>query len=161
MQMGRVIKAYAIYDRPFWRDKGWNGVVASPGETFGVCFDNSPYDGSRGILTGFSLANEAEKHWEKPESERKEAFVRYLVSVFGPEAANPSYIDQSYTTEPYTQGCYAGMWPANSMRELAPALREPCGRIHWAGTETSPRWNGYMEGAVLSGIRVAGELLAR
>ena len=40
-----------------------------------------------------------------------------------------------------------------------PALREPVGRIHWAGTETSTYWNGYMDGAVRSGERAAREVL--
>jgi monoamine oxidase len=40
------------------------------------------------------------------------------------------------------------------------ALREPVGRIHWAGTETSTYWNGYMDGAVRSGERAAAEVLA-
>jgi monoamine oxidase len=39
-------------------------------------------------------------------------------------------------------------------------LREPVGRIHWAGTETSGYWNGYMDGAVRSGERAAAEVLA-
>jgi monoamine oxidase len=43
----------------------------------------------------------------------------------------------------------------------APALREPVGPIHWAGTETATEWNGYMEGALESAERVAGEVLAR
>ena len=40
------------------------------------------------------------------------------------------------------------------------ALREPVGPIHWAGTEYSPVWNGYMEGAVRSGEAAAAEVLA-
>jgi monoamine oxidase len=40
-------------------------------------------------------------------------------------------------------------------------LRAPVGRIHWAGTETATVWNGYMDGAVRSGERVAGEVAAR
>jgi len=40
------------------------------------------------------------------------------------------------------------------------ALREPVGRIHWAGTETAVEWTGYMEGAVQSGERAAAEILA-
>jgi monoamine oxidase len=39
------------------------------------------------------------------------------------------------------------------------AIREPAGRIHWAGTETSTFWNGYMDGAVRSGERAAKEVL--
>ena len=41
------------------------------------------------------------------------------------------------------------------------ALRAPVGRIHWAGTETSTYWNGYMDGAVRSGERAAKEVLDR
>jgi len=33
--------------------------------------------------------------------------------------------------------------------------------LHWAGTETSTVWTGYMEGAVRSGERAAQEILAR
>ena len=38
--------------------------------------------------------------------------------------------------------------------------RSPLGRIHWAGTETSTYWNGYMDGAVRSGERAAKEVVA-
>jgi monoamine oxidase len=40
------------------------------------------------------------------------------------------------------------------------ALRRPVAPLHWAGTETSPLWNGKMEGAVLSGERAADGVLA-
>ena len=39
------------------------------------------------------------------------------------------------------------------------ALRPAIGPIHWAGTETSNYWNGYMDGAVRSGERAATEVL--
>jgi monoamine oxidase len=42
--------------------------------------------------------------------------------------------------------------------DLAPALRKPVGRVHWAGSETSTFWYGYMDGAVRSGERVAAEV---
>lgn len=32
--------------------------------------------------------------------------------------------------------------------------------IRWAGTETSGYWNGFVDGAVRSGERVAKEVLA-
>jgi len=43
---------------------------------------------------------------------------------------------------------------------LPPDSRRPVGRIHWAGTETSTIWAGYMDGAVRSGQRAAKEALA-
>ncbi len=47
------------------------------------------------------------------------------------------------------------MWTA-----YGPALRTPCGRIHWAGTETASVWTGYLDGAVRSGERAASDLTA-
>ncbi|MCL6739219.1 FAD-dependent oxidoreductase, partial [Streptomyces neyagawaensis] len=35
----------------------------------------------------------------------------------------------------------------------------PHHRVHWAGAEFSPYWNGYMDGAVRSGRHTATELL--
>jgi monoamine oxidase len=39
-------------------------------------------------------------------------------------------------------------------------LREKVGNVHFAGTETSDVWKGYMEGAVRSGDRAGVEVLA-
>jgi monoamine oxidase len=50
--------------------------------------------------------------------------------------------------------------PPGVMTEYGPALRQPWGRIHWAGTETATVWAGYMDGAVQSGKRAAAEVLA-
>ena len=43
--------------------------------------------------------------------------------------------------------------------KLGPAIREPQGRIHWAGTETATVWSGYIDGAISSGKRAAAEIL--
>jgi monoamine oxidase len=39
-------------------------------------------------------------------------------------------------------------------------LREPCDRVHWAGTETSAVMDGFVDGAVRSGERAAHEVMA-
>ena len=52
-----------------------------------------------------------------------------------------------------------GIYPPGLMTTYGHAIREPVGRIHWAGTETSTYWNGYMDGAVRSGERAAAEVL--
>jgi len=49
---------------------------------------------------------------------------------------------------------------ASRFSRACAALRVPVDRIHWAGTETSTYWNGYMDGAVRSGERAADEVLA-
>ena len=50
--------------------------------------------------------------------------------------------------------------PTGVLTEFGHALREPCGRIHWAGTETSPKMCGWIDGAIRSGERAASEVMA-
>jgi monoamine oxidase len=45
--------------------------------------------------------------------------------------------------------------------QFGEALRTPHGRVHWAGTETAPEWNGYMDGAIASGRLAANQATAQ
>ena len=160
MPMGAVWKCYAIYDRPFWRDKGLNGLAATPDGHVTVTFDNSPEDGSQGILMGFVLGNQASQFAQLSDEDRKRSALHAFATFFGSEALNPvRYLDHSFINEEWSRGCYAGVPGPGLWTTLGPALRRPVGRIHWAGTETSDIWNGYIDGAVRSGERVARELL--
>jgi monoamine oxidase len=163
--MGAVWKCYAIYDRPFWRTANGttpalNGLAATTDGYITVTFDTSPKDGSRGILMGFVLGNQARAFSELTDSERKKAALTAFATFFGDAAWQPQqYLDHSFLNEPYSKGCYAGLFGPGVWTEHGPALRQPVGRIHWAGTETAPVWNGYIEGAIRSGERVAGEVI--
>jgi monoamine oxidase len=45
------------------------------------------------------------------------------------------------------------------LTEFGHALRPPCGRIHWAGTESAATMCGWIDGAVRSGERAAAEVM--
>jgi monoamine oxidase len=125
-----------------------------------VTFDNSPLDGTPGILMGFIEGNEGRYWGQKSLEERRAAVLACFVRYFGEQASQPyEYIEQNWADEEYSRGCYAGYMPPGVMTAYGKALREPVGRIHWAGTETATVWNGYMSGAVESGERVAAEIL--
>ncbi|MCY7350737.1 MAG: flavin monoamine oxidase family protein [Cytophagaceae bacterium] len=158
--MGQVWKCYAVYDKPFWRKNGLNGLLATDEGFVSVTFDNSPKDGSKGILMGFVLANQARRFSDLTPDERQQLILNEFARAFGEEAKRPLfYLDKSWAEEEFSRGCYAGVMPTGAWTSLGRALRDPCGRIHWAGTETAEIWNGYMEGAVRSGERAAGEVL--
>jgi monoamine oxidase len=65
----------------------------------------------------------------------------------------------SWENDPWARGGYAFFDPG-----YKPALRDslarPFGRIFFAGEHTSVRWQGYMNGAVESGLRAADEVAA-
>ncbi|MFY9226503.1 MAG: flavin monoamine oxidase family protein [Blastocatellia bacterium] len=159
--MGFVIKCFAIYEKPFWRDKNLSGLAVSDSGYLQAAFDGSPVDASRGILLAFSLASRGRKFIEFPLEERKEIVLSTFARWFGKEATKPIYyLDHCWAEEEWSRGCYVGLMPPGVWTNYGKALSERVGRIHWAGTETSDIWNGYIEGAIRSGERVVKEILA-
>lgn len=160
MPMGCVIKIHVAYESPFWRRRGLSGMAFSNDLHFSAVFDQSPTDESLGILVGFMDAAHAVEMSARGEAARREQAVADLVKYFGPEAAQPlAYVDQDWTQERWSLGGYVAHAPPGVMTTYGSALREPCGRIHWAGSETATEWAGYLDGALQSGIRAAGEVL--
>jgi len=161
MPMGAVIKCSAVYDAPFWREMGLNGRAESDTGPCKVTCDNSTPDSDAGVLTGFVLGSDARRWGRRPAAERKEAVLDCFARFFGQEALHPrGYAECDWSVEPYARGGYAGVPIPGFFLDYGPALQEPVGRVYWAGTETATRWNGYMDGAVESGIRAAREVLS-
>jgi monoamine oxidase len=161
MPMGTVIKCMAIYEKPFWREQGYSGQAILEEGYIQVTFDNSPSDAQHGILLGFSLADRAKQLMGFSQEERKPLVLNTFKRLFGEKAANPLYyIDKCWAEEEWSRGCYVGYMTTGAWTSLGEALAKPFGNIHWAGTETSPIWNGYIEGAIRSGERVVKEILA-
>jgi len=161
MPQGSLMKFEAIYRTPFWRDKGLTGQVVSELGPVKVTFDTSPESGSPGIMMGFIGGEEARTWGDRPEAQRRAEVVGQFAHFFGNEARNPrDVVEMNWTTEVWTRGCPVSVLGPGTLTDYGPALREPVGRIHWAGTETSTYWNGYMDGAVRSGKRAAAEVLA-
>lgn len=157
---GCAMKCFAVYDRPFWREAGFSGSAVTDVAPVHVVFDVSPPDGSRGVLMGFIEGREA-LHWiDADASSRREAVVATFERCFGSQARDVRhYLEHEWRTDAYARGCYAGMAKPGYWTTHGRHLREPIGRLHFAGTETATEWNGYVEGAIGSGERVAREIL--
>ena len=158
---GSAIKVEASYPHPFWREAGLAGQVTSDTGPIKLTFDNSPPDGSPGVMLGFVEGHDARVFMQLPPGERRAQAIGCFVRYFGSQAANPTgYVEMNWATEQWTRGCYGGFTPPGVLTDYGPWIRAPFGRIHWAGSETSDYWNGYMDGAVRSGQRAAAEALA-
>ncbi|MGZ6963745.1 MAG: flavin monoamine oxidase family protein [Acidimicrobiia bacterium] len=159
---GSVIKCNVVYDTPFWRADGLTGQATGDEGPVKVVFDNSPPSGSPGVLLAFLEGAHARVLNRASPGDRRQAVVAGLVKFFGPKAAAVvEYVELDWSEEEWTRGCYGAHFPCGVWTQYGPALREPCGRIHWAGAETATIWSGYMDGALQSGARTATEVLAR
>ncbi len=156
MAQGSVVKCMAVYERPFWRDRGLSGAITSVSGPVSVGFDNSPPDGKPGVLLGFLEGRAARDAADLPREERRKLVAESFGRLFGPEAADPiAYVDRAWGADEWSRGCYGGFFGPGGWTDYGPALREPIGPIHWAGAETAVVWNGYMDGAVGSGQEAA------
>ena len=157
MPAGSIMKIIVVYAQPFWREDGFSGQVATDDDTVGLVLDDARDDGTA-VLLAFIEGRHAIELSAASKEARREKVIASLVRFFGPKARDViAYDDNDWTIEPYAHGYVASMGPGTLSR-FGRALREPCGRIHWAGSETSEEWAGCIEGAMRSGLRAAREV---
>ncbi len=160
MAHGALTKCAAVYPEPFWRAEGLTGQAVSDSGPVSTTFDNSPPDGSPGVLLGFIPGAEAIRHARLSEAERRRSVLECFTRLFGNKAAQPGiYLETAWAEEEWSRGGPVCSFAPGALASYGEALRQPTGRVHWAGAETATVWCGYMEGAVRSGERAAEEVL--
>ncbi|RNM13961.1 flavin monoamine oxidase family protein [Nocardioides pocheonensis] len=162
MPMGQLMKCDAVYERPFWRDAGLSGSALSDRGATRTVFDNSPADGSPGVLLAFVGGATLRTYDAMSADDRRRNVLAGFAEMFGAQALDPiEYTEHDWTTERWTGGGPVPIMGPGTLSTFGSAIREPFHRVHWAGTETSTYWTGYMDGAVRAGERAAGEILSR
>jgi monoamine oxidase len=158
---GPEAKTIVVYDEPFWRADGLSGQASEPGAASEVTIDASPMSGTPGVIASFTFGPVAEQMQALDAAERRDAVLASLVRRFGPRAASPSdFVETAWWEEEWTRGCSMAHFAPGILTRYGHLLREPWGRIHWAGTETATTSHGAIDGAVRSGERAATEVLS-
>lgn len=159
MDMGQLMKCDAVYETPFWREAGLNGFGINDSGAARAVFDNSPKNGKPGVLLAFVGGSTWREYGVLSRADRKQAVLEGFAAMFGEQALHPvDYVEHDWTQEQWTRGGPTAIYSPGTMVELGSAIRRPFGRVHWAGTETSTYWTGYMDGAVRAGERAAVEV---
>jgi monoamine oxidase len=161
MPSGAVIKISIIYDEPFWRADGLSGQSAAPHTPATLTIDACTDTADPGIMCVITEGPAARRLTKLGEAERKAVVIGELVDRFGNKAnEHREFHEQNWTVERYSGGGMIGHAPPGVLTQFGYTLREPCGRIHWAGTESSAIMCGWIDGAIRSGERAATEVMA-
>jgi monoamine oxidase len=144
-------KFVAAYTRPFWRDRGQNGLTESEGIL------GSSWPQTEGVLSCLVPPERIAAYLSTSMRYRQEDALAELASWFGPHAMNPvATFERLWGTDPWTQG-YVTQWHPGDVHRVGPlhGTHEPpfyvCGSDQWVA--------GYMEGAVRTGRAAAAEAL--
>jgi monoamine oxidase len=160
MPAGTEVKTVAIYDEPFWRHDGISGASVATDDTIEITLDTTQPGHDHGVVATYAAGPRARALWGMGERDRRSELLSMLTTRLGPGAAAPlEVLEVNWAEERWTRGCSMAHFPTGVLTQYGRRLREPVGRVHWAGTETATVSWGAMDGAVRSGERVAEEIL--
>jgi monoamine oxidase len=159
--MGPIIKCALAYDAPFWRAAGYSGEAYSVAGPVRAVVDDCSADGAYAGLAAFVVGDQARQLSALGADQRRALIVAEVARLLGAPAREPiAFVEKDWAADEWSRGCVSFFGPG-VLAECHGALREPVGRVHFAGTEAATEWQGHLEGAVESGMRAAAEVLAR
>ena len=148
-------KTAHVYRTPFWQGQGQNGWIFEIGGVLMWAYDNSPADGSLGVLNAFI-------HPSMPTAPDvlSPMLTKMYARALGDKALSPlEFHDYDWAADPWAPGCVSPLPPGFLTSGFMDALRAPLGSIVWSGTETAHKWHGYMDGGVRAGHSAARSVL--
>lgn len=160
VSMGFVIKVHAVYETPFWRDKGLSGTAFSPYELSHEAYDNTNHGDTRGTLVGFVSDQTADDLFRLSAEERKERILESLSHYYGPEAKDPIvYYESDWGSEEWTRGAYAASFDLGGLTRYGADLRTPVGPIHFACSDLAGAGYQHVDGAIRMGREAAAHII--
>src|SRR3954447_24420385 len=108
---GTLRKFEAIYEKPFWRDKGLSGQCISNIGPIKVTFDASPKDGSPGVILGFIGGSSARQWTNRSPEDRKKACLDQIQGFFDDtQAQNVTAVyEKDWSGDLWARGCPVGV----------------------------------------------------
>jgi monoamine oxidase len=152
--MGALIKVLVVYDTPWWRERGLSGHAIGKLDVVELVADSTnPKPGSPGVLASFLTGGAATKFGALPLADRRAAVLQDFATLLGPEARDSAleYHEGNWPENPWIGGAYSTFYTPGTWTQFGASLRQPVGRIFWAGTEVSTAWPGYIHGALQAG----------
>jgi monoamine oxidase len=158
LRLGPVTKVLLEYDRPFWQEAGWSGLLLTDLPMNCIWLTAGGQLGVGGMLTVYTGGKPAADYSKMNDVDRIAAVLSQVESLFpGSSQLLTSSRTMAWLNEPYTQGGYA-FFPPGSITAHWASLGKQEGRLHFAGEHTAV-YQGYMEGAIESGQRAAAEII--
>jgi monoamine oxidase len=160
MLSGSAIRGITIYDEPFWRNDGLSGMSVAPDLPVPVALDQSPHSAKPGVLSSYMFGPQAVRAAALAAVERRDIWLRALAARYGSKALSPrAHMETDWAAEEWSLGGMIAHFAPGVLTNYGHTLRQPAGRIHWAGSEYATEMHGLMEGAVRSGESAADQVV--
>lgn len=153
---GTVIKMRLRYAKAFWRDRGRNGMVLWR-DIHGLFACDVSRDEDHPALVVFVGGPLALRLRKCSEDRLRAEVLDRLATALGAEARDTLDLSiRDWSDDPWSGGGYSDVVADFSAHDAEAVLRTGAPPIHFACSELSPSFPGYVEGAIISG-RIAAE----
>lgn len=155
---GSVTKVLIEYRKKFWEEIGWSGHLYTDEDIVMTWAATQHINHEHGVITAYTGGKPAQALSKLSDAKRIEKAIAVIEKAFPKSSdlvVNTATI--AWLNEPFTQCSYMALAP-NQVTTHWQTLFQPAGRLYFAGEHASPI-QGYMEGAVESGQRVAKEII--
>jgi monoamine oxidase len=153
--MAGSVKFTIEYDEPFWRKGGYSGTLYSHAGVIIEMYDHTNYEENKYGFTGFLNSSSAAYSHDV----RKEFVLQQLGELLGPKVMKPiAYFDKVWNDEFILDGGSAILRPHQNNGHPVFSSSYMDGCLHFCGTETAPKFSGYMEGAIIAAKHVSERL---
>jgi monoamine oxidase len=155
---GAATRVLAQFDRRFWRAPGRPRAFGTDLPIGALWEANEEQSGRAGILSFLAGGRASSQIQGLMSREGASGLAGHLSWLGAERTAVLTSQMVTWESDPWAQGGYAVFRPSYDP-ELRDWLARPHGRVFFAGEHTAWRWQGYMNGAVESGLRAAHELM--
>ncbi|HEV7474235.1 MAG TPA: NAD(P)/FAD-dependent oxidoreductase [Pyrinomonadaceae bacterium] len=158
LQYARIVKNQVLFNERFWGLEDFSLVSDVTSHYYFHSTKDQP--GKQGILCSYAIGEKADVLASQSSNRRREIITRDLLPFDkrAPELA-ANIQSMAWQRDAYTQGAYAFYRPGQWFT-LRPILQRPHGKVLFAG-EHLAEWQGFMEGAVVTGEAAAQALKGR
>ena len=155
LQYSRIVKNQVLFNERFWGAENFSLVSDVTSHYYFHSTNGQP--GREGILCSYAVGEKADVLAAQSDARRLEIITRDLIPL-NERAPRLARTIKSYAwqRDPFTEGAYAVYRPGQWFT-VRPALARPHGKVLFAGEHVAD-WQGFMEGAVVTGEAAAKEL---
>jgi monoamine oxidase len=159
LKYGAATKTALQFDRATWRKRGKPRAYGTNLAIGAVWDGNEEQQGAAGILTLMAGGRASTDTQAMLASGDPDRIIRELTWLDLKHTSLVAWDSVSWEHDKWARGGYAFFDP-----HYQPVIRQwlarPFGRVFFAGEHTSLKWQGYMNGAVESGLRASEEVSA-
>jgi monoamine oxidase len=158
LETGPATKAILRFDSPWWRRPGQPRAYGS-NLAVGAVWDAGEDQAGAATLTLLAGGRASAALQSLLARQGASGIARQLQWMNGGTRELPRVHAVCWENDPWARGAYAFFSPRFDPA-LRPLLARAAGRVFFAGCHTSRNFQGYMNGAVESGLRVVSEIAA-